>query len=165
MPISRLIFAFLTIHMVLHVYGAMGMPGVSSGSSLRRILSSYGALTGSNTRFGFFSPRVATGTRVRVRVQEHGQAIELGLVKLRSHDGQLRFEGMTDIFKDEGPTIAAARVGSSIAARVLDERPKADLCIVTFEALEIPPLWSSPRRAPAAWFTVAEVTIARKTGL
>lgn len=126
-------FAFVALHLLLVVFGASG---ISLGKSpLVRPLQYYAALTGADSRYGFFAPGVGTQVRISVELRDaDGFALETNLPSPINREASLRVGNVVGWFLSEGNNPGLKRsLAASWAGKALGRSPVAAEATVRVE--------------------------------
>lgn len=82
-------------HFVLVFHGALKSPWFRGGGLLQGAPRYYADLTGADNWYGFFSPNVGSGSRLKVCWTEMGR-VHTQVLELNTHEANLRFGTMVD---------------------------------------------------------------------
>ena len=147
-----LLAALAAAHLALVIAGATHYPVGHQPYLLSWILNLYGGLSGSETTYGFFAPKVAPELVAKFTlVDEQGRTFEVTPQQGVTHEAHLRFESTISMvvhpqFRDAVP--------ASWAAALLGRHPEAVEVRVTVEAQDLPRMGQYLAGCRTRWITI-----------
>jgi hypothetical protein len=115
------------------------------------LIARYGALSGTDSSYGFFAPAVGTQLRVTFELtREDGTKSEDVLTTGASHEADLRIGDMVAIFWMDDEDLRRSLVGSW-AGRMLARHPEATSVVVRLDAYDLPTMAEYRRGERPDW--------------
>ena len=149
--------AYIGIHLLLHVYGAVGSPGLNTRSFVGSLAYVYGVTTGTASEFGFFAPCPGTPERAHVTLRTENGVMFHSEVILKTSEGRLRFtDCLIGGLRNQSELKSHEVMAQSIAAFLCDRYPNAHSATVTFEYMEIPGIAETKTGAAAKWVVLSQ---------
>jgi hypothetical protein len=147
-------------HLVLVACGAGGWTLVPDDTPANRWLRLYGELSGADNRYGFFAPAVGSQLRTLFTLQdEQGRTWTDTHEHGRTHEGNLRFGGLTDAAWAHG-NLDPVQL-RSWAAAMLGRHPTATSVTICIQAYSVPTMSDYRFGKRPEWLPVYETTYAR----
>lgn len=152
----------LGLHSVAMILGASLLWPKPAGA-LGTVLDLYGELTAASHNFGFFAPRVASPSRVRVVIHTPTGSFEDQRMGKLNAEGCLRISGFREVNIDDEQAKQMKRLtAAAIAAQMFDKYPSASRVEVYSEALLIPTIQQSQEGKVAHWTKFYSIEFKRK---
>jgi hypothetical protein len=159
MKLRILAIALVAVHLVLVVCGAahfrlvpLNMGGI--------VQHTYGALSGSDSSFGFFAPGVSSAMRATFTMtDDKGHTWTDVLEHGNNREARLRLGTVVSNFAEE---TMRRDVAASCAATMFGRHPTARQVIVRVEVYELPPMEAYRDGARPEWVPVYEATVSRE---
>jgi len=155
-----LLAALAATHLALVIAGATHYPVGKQPNLLSWTLSLYGGLSGSETTYGFFAPKVAPELVAKFTlVDEQGRTFEVTPQQGVTHEANLRFESTISMvvhpqFHDAVP--------ASWAAALLGRHPDAVEVRVTIQAQDLPHMGQYQAGCRTRWITIYDKRFKRE---
>jgi hypothetical protein len=103
-----------------------------------QVITQYGALSGTDSSYGFFAPSVGTQLRVKFELTDaEGKKSEDILTTGASHEADLRIGDMVAMFWMAEQDLQRA-MAACWAGRILARHPDADCVVVHLDAYDLP---------------------------
>jgi hypothetical protein len=151
--------ALAAIHLVLVVCGAahFRLVPLQWGGIVQH---TYGALSGSDSGFGFFAPGVASQLRATFTMTDDaGNSWTDVLEHGNNREARLRLGTVVSNFAEEK---MRRDVAASCAATMFGRHPTARQVVVRVEVYELPPMEAYRAGAQPEWIPVYEATVSRE---
>jgi hypothetical protein len=160
---SRAGSMMILFHLCLHVFGALGSPGITKLGPFQFVLATYGHLSGSVTEYGFFAPRPGAPMKASVAVVMDDGTVVNQPVEMSNSETQHRMNCLVGAVRNETTTEKHQILAASIAAHFFDENPRAAQVVVTYQALAIPSLHDAVASgSKAQWASIGSYAIGRQ---
>jgi hypothetical protein len=159
MRLRILAIALAAVHLVLVVCGAahFRLVPLQWGGIVQH---TYGALSGSDSSFGFFAPGVASQLRATFTMtDDEGRTWTDVLEHGNNREARLRLGTVVSNFAEES---MRRDVAASCAATMFGRHPTARQVVVRVEVYELPPMDAYRDGARPEWVPVYEVTVSRE---
>ncbi|MBZ5709160.1 hypothetical protein [Nannocystis pusilla] len=162
-PRSRtMLLAAALGHLVLVVTGGLDICLWETGA-LGRVLTYYSALTGADTGYGFFAPKVASPpTAAFTLVDVDGRAIVDSLPPGITREADIRVEDLLEVFDHRrSDDRIRARLAASWAATLFARHPQAASVTVDMGFRRTPSMAALRRGAAPRWRSVYRARVVR----
>jgi hypothetical protein len=159
MRLRILAIVLAAVHLVLVVCGAVHfrLVPLQWGGIVQH---TYGALSGSDSGFGFFAPGVASALRATFTMtDDEGRTWTDVLEHGNNREARLRLGTVVSNFAEES---MRRDVAASCAATPFGRHPTARQVVVRVEVYELPPMDAYRDGARPEWVPVYEVTVSRE---
>jgi hypothetical protein len=156
-PRHAILTAVAAGHLALVACSAFGVSLFTPESSGGQAVRLYGALSGSENRYGFFAPGVGAQFRATFRLTDgKGRFWSDVLGPGDNQESRLRFDGSVGMYGNLGPHMA-----TSLAAAMFGRHPDAEVVLVRIEIFNPPTMDQYQAGAPLEWQLIDENVFVR----